>query len=160
MKLVHTRAELATARDALDGPVGLVPTMGALHAGHRALLEQARQLSESVVATIFVNPMQFGPNEDLAMYPRALDEDVAMCEDAGVDVVWAPSVGDVYPAGRAEVAVDPGPLGAELEGAIRPGHFGGVLTVVAKFFNLVRPAVGFFGEKDYQQLVLIRRMAA
>jgi pantoate--beta-alanine ligase len=160
MKVVRTRAEFAPAREALDGPVGLVPTMGALHAGHLALLEQARQRSVAVVATIFVNPMQFGPNEDLELYPRALDDDLAMCEKAGVDVVWAPSVADVYTGGPAHVTVEPGPLGSELEGAIRPGHFAGVLTVVAKFFNLVRPAIGFFGEKDYQQLVLIRRMAA
>jgi pantoate--beta-alanine ligase len=160
VKVVHTRAEFAVARDELAGPVGLVPTMGALHAGHLALLGQARELSVSVIATIFVNPMQFGPTEDLAVYPRTLEDDLAKCEKAGVDLVWAPSVADVYPGGLAQVQVHPGPLGSELEGAVRPGHFAGVLTVVAKFFGLVRPAVGFFGEKDYQQLVLIRQMAA
>jgi pantoate--beta-alanine ligase len=160
VKVVHSRAEFMSAREALDGPVGLVPTMGALHAGHRALLDAAHEFSQSVVATIFVNPMQFGPAEDLAVYPRTFDEDVAVCEQAGVDLVWAPSAQDVYPGGPVRVEVAPGPLGAELEGAVRPTHFAGVLTVVAKFFLLVRPAVGYFGEKDYQQLVLIRQMAA
>jgi pantoate--beta-alanine ligase len=158
--LVRSRAALIGARDALSDPVGLVPTMGALHAGHRANIASARELCESVIVTIFVNPLQFAPTEDLAVYPRTLDDDLAMCEQAGVDVVWAPSVADVYPGGPAQVRVDPGPLGTELEGAVRPGHFGGVLTVVAKLLNLTRPAVGFFGEKDYQQLTLIRRMTA
>lgn len=160
MKVVHSRADLAGVRDELAGPVGLVPTMGALHAGHRALIEQARAFSESVVVTIFVNPLQFGPAEDLAVYPRTLEADVAMCADAGADVVWAPSVEDVYPGGPAQVTVDPGPLGAELDGAFRPTHFAGVLTVVAKLLGLIRPAVAYFGEKDYQQLALITRMTA
>jgi pantoate--beta-alanine ligase len=160
MRLVRTRTELAAAREELAGPIGLVPTMGALHAGHRALLDTARGQSGSVVASIFVNPMQFGPAEDLAIYPRSFDEDLAVCEDAGVDVVWAPSVQDVYPGGTPTVQVHPGPLGDQLEGAVRPGHFAGVLTVVAKLFGLVRPAAGFFGEKDYQQLTLVRQMAA
>jgi pantoate--beta-alanine ligase len=160
MRVVRSRAEFAGAREPLAGPVGLVPTMGALHAGHLALIEQARAFSESVIVTIFVNPMQFAPTEDLAVYPRTLDADVAICERAGVDLVWAPAVDDVYPGGTAQVRIDPGPLGVELEGITRPTHFSGVLTVVAKFLGLVRPAVAFFGEKDYQQLVLIRRMAA
>lgn len=159
MIIARNRADLAAAREALDGPVGLVPTMGALHAGHRALLDAARELSVSVVASIFVNPTQFGPTEDLAVYPRTLEEDLAVCEEAGVDVVWAPSVEDVYPGGTPVVQVHPGPLGDQLEGAIRPGHFAGVLTVVAKLFGLIRPAVGYFGEKDYQQLTLLRQMA-
>jgi pantoate--beta-alanine ligase len=158
MNVVRTRAEFVAARESLDGPIGLVPTMGALHAGHVALLAAAREVSVSVIATIFVNPMQFGPTEDLAVYPRTLDEDLARCAEAGVDVVWAPSVEDVYPGGLPQVQVLPGPLGGELEGAVRPGHFAGVLTVVAKFLGLVRPTVAFFGEKDYQQLVLVRRM--
>jgi len=158
MKVVHTRAEFAGVRDELEGPVGLVPTMGALHAGHVALMEQARAFCASVVVTVFVNPMQFAPTEDLAVYPRTLDADVAICEQAGADVVWAPSVEDVYPGGSAQVRIDPGPLGAELEGIARPTHFTGVLTVVAKFLGLVRPAVAFFGEKDFQQLALITRM--
>jgi pantoate--beta-alanine ligase len=157
--LVHSRAEFIGARDALDAPVGLVPTMGALHAGHVALIEQARALCESVLVTIFVNPLQFGPAEDLSVYPRTLEEDVLICERSGADVVWAPAVPDVYPDGPAQVRVDPGPLGGELEGAVRPTHFSGVLTVVAKLLNITRPAVAFFGEKDYQQLTLIRRMA-
>jgi pantoate--beta-alanine ligase len=110
--------------------------------------------------TIFVNPTQFAPSEDLATYPRTLEDDLAMCEQLGVDAVWAPAVDDVYPGGTPQVQVDPGPLGRELEGVARPTHFAGVLTVVAKFFALIRPAVGFFGEKDYQQLVLLRRMSA
>ena len=158
--LVRSRAEFIGAREGLAGPVGLVPTMGALHAGHVALIKQARDGCESVLVTIFVNPLQFGPTEDLAVYPRTLAEDLAVCERAEADVVWAPSVADVYPDGAAQVRVDPGPLGAELEGAVRPTHFAGVLTVVAKLLNLTRPALAFFGEKDYQQLTLIRRMAA
>jgi pantoate--beta-alanine ligase len=122
------------------------------------LLTTARRVSESVVVSIFVNPLQFAPNEDLARYPRTFDADLAMCAAEGVDVVWAPSVDDMYPGGPALVRVDPGPLGEILEGVSRPGHFAGVLTVVSKLLNLVRPAVAFFGEKDYQQLVLITRM--
>jgi pantoate--beta-alanine ligase len=158
MKLVRSRAEFAGAREELADPIALVPTMGALHAGHIALIEQARSWSESVVVTIFVNPLQFGPAEDLAVYPRTLSDDLARCEDAGADLVWAPSVEDVYPGGAAQVRIDPGPLGAELEGRFRPGHFAGVLTVVAKFLGQVRPAIALFGEKDYQQLALITRM--
>ncbi|MEO6887223.1 MAG: pantoate--beta-alanine ligase [Jatrophihabitantaceae bacterium] len=156
--LVHSRADFFGAREQFAGPVGLVPTMGALHAGHVALIQHARQTCESVVVTVFVNPMQFAPTEDLAVYPRTLDQDMAICERAGVDLVWAPAVDDVYPAGTAQVAVDPGRLAGELEGAVRPTHFAGVLTVVAKLFGLVRPAYAFFGEKDYQQLALIQRM--
>jgi len=160
MKVVHDRAEFFAAREALAGPVGLVPTMGALHAGHLSLIETSVRLSNATVVTIFVNPLQFGPNEDFARYPRTLEADVAACEAAGADLVWAPAVEDVYPGGPVQTAVTPGPIGDVLEGAVRPGHFAGVLTVVAKFFGLVRPAVGYFGEKDYQQLTLIRQMAA
>jgi pantoate--beta-alanine ligase len=158
--VARTRADLANALDGLTGPVGLVPTMGALHEGHRALLAAARQVGESVVTSIFVNPLQFGPNEDLGRYPRTFDADLEMCAVEGVDVVWAPGVDDMYPGGPAQVRVEPGPVGEILEGASRPGHFSGVLTVVSKLLNLVRPAVAFFGEKDYQQLVLITRMVA
>ncbi|PZS19996.1 MAG: pantoate--beta-alanine ligase, partial [Pseudonocardiales bacterium] len=147
--LVHSRAEFVGARDGRTAPVGLVPTMGALHAGHVALIEQARAVCESVLVTIFVNPLQFGPAEDLAVYPRTLADDVAICERAGADIVWAPAVADVYPGGAPQVRVDPGPLGTDLEGAVRPTHFTGVLTVVAKLINLTRPALAFFGEKDY-----------
>ena len=160
MFVVHSRADFFAARERLAGPVGLVPTMGALHAGHEALLTAARATSNTVVATVFVNPLQFGPTEDFARYPRPLEADLARCDAAGADLVWAPSGEDVYPGGPAQVRVEPGPLGEILEGAARPGHFSGVLTVVAKLFGLVRPAVGFFGEKDYQQLTLITRMAA
>jgi pantoate--beta-alanine ligase len=158
--VAHSRADLANALDALTGPVGLVPTMGALHDGHRSLITHARRACVSVVVSVFVNPLQFGVGEDLAKYPRTLDADVEMCAAEGVDVVWAPAVEDVYPGGPAQVRIDPGPLGSILEGASRPTHFAGMLTVVAKLLNLVRPALGFFGEKDYQQLVLITRMAA
>ncbi len=158
--VVHSRAELAAARAALPSPVGLVPTMGALHAGHAALLAAARRANASVIATVFVNPMQFGPTEDLDCYPRTLDADFALCARAGVELVWAPAVADVYPHGDALVTVAPGPLGRELEGAVRPTHFAGVLTVVAKLLALVRPEGAYFGEKDYQQLILVRRMVA
>ncbi|MEO8887838.1 MAG: pantoate--beta-alanine ligase [Jatrophihabitantaceae bacterium] len=159
-QVVHSRAEFLAAREGLVGPVGLVATMGALHAGHLSLIQTSVRASASTVVTVFVNPMQFGPSEDLARYPRTLDADLATCTAAGADLVWAPTVQDVYPGGPAEVRVEPGRLGEDLEGATRPGHFAGVLTVVAKFFGLVRPAVGFFGEKDYQQLTVIRQMAA
>ncbi|MGH8863016.1 MAG: pantoate--beta-alanine ligase [Jatrophihabitantaceae bacterium] len=158
--LARSRADLATALDELTGPVGLVPTMGALHAGHRSLITHARRVCASVVVSVFVNPLQFAPSEDLARYPRVLETDMAVCTDEGVDLVWAPAVEDVYPGGPAQVRIDPGPVGAILEGASRPTHFAGVLTVVAKLLNLVRPAVAFFGEKDYQQLLLITRMVA
>jgi pantoate--beta-alanine ligase len=160
VRVVHSRADFFAARVELAGPIGLVPTMGALHAGHAALIRTAAEHSASTVVTVFVNPMQFGPGEDFARYPRSLEADVATCAAAGADLVWAPAVADVYPGGPSRTVVEPGPLGAELEGAVRPGHFAGVLTVVAKFFGLVRPAVGYFGEKDYQQLMLIRQMAA
>jgi pantoate--beta-alanine ligase len=161
--LANTREEL---RDALVGrqqPLGLVPTMGALHAGHASLIDRARKEVGSeapVVVSIFVNPMQFGPGEDLDRYPRTFDADVELCAEHGVDVVFAPSVEEVYPGGDAQVTVEPGPLATVLEGASRPTHFRGVLTVVAKLLGLVRPDVAVFGEKDYQQLVLIRRMVA
>ena len=161
--LAHSREEL---RDALTdrglaGPVALVPTMGALHAGHASLLARARHEvgpDAPVVASIFVNPMQFAPGEDLDRYPRTFDADLEMCAEQGVDIVFAPSVEEVYPGGDPQVRVDPGPLGEVLEGKSRPGHFHGVLTVVAKLFGLVRPDVAVFGEKDYQQLTLVRRM--
>ncbi|WP_375497358.1 pantoate--beta-alanine ligase [uncultured Jatrophihabitans sp.] len=158
MKLVRTRSEFFAARAEQLGTVGLVPTMGALHAGHSALLDAARAECDSVITTNFVNPLQFGPTEDLARYPRTLDADLEVCEKAGVDLVWAPSVDDVYPYGGTQVRVEPGPLGDILEGMVRPGHFSGMLTVVAKFLNLVRPGRAYFGEKDYQQLALIRQM--
>jgi pantoate--beta-alanine ligase len=161
--LATTRRELAAALAALRAggrTLALVPTMGALHDGHRALLRAARGLADDVVVSIFVNPLQFGPAEDLDRYPRSLDADLATCRDEGVAVVFAPDPQEMYGLDGAQVTVHPGPLGDELEGASRPGHFTGVLTVVAKLLNLVRPDVAVLGEKDYQQLVLIRRMVA
>ncbi len=161
--LANTREELADALGSGGRPVGFVPTMGALHAGHASLMERARKEVGSeapVVVSIFVNPMQFGAGEDLDRYPRTFDADLALCAELGVDVVFAPSVDEVYPGGDPQVTVDPGPLATVLEGATRPTHFHGVLTVVAKLFGLVRPDVAVFGEKDYQQLVLIRRMVS
>jgi pantoate--beta-alanine ligase len=151
--------ELARLRAGLPGPVALVPTMGALHEGHRTLVRAARQRAGSVVVSVFVNPTQFGPGEDYDRYPRTWDADLAALAEEGADVVFHPEVDEVYPPGSVGVSVQPGPLGGVLEGAVRPGHFAGVLTVVAKLFGLVRPDVALFGEKDYQQLTLIRAMA-
>jgi pantoate--beta-alanine ligase len=160
--LAVTRADLAAARAGLGAPVVLVPTMGALHSGHRALLRQAAQLAGpdgAVVVSIFVNPRQFGPGEDLDRYPRSLDADLALCGQEGVAAVFAPATAEMYPA-ELTVTVDPGPMGQVLEGEFRPGFFGGVLTVVLKLFELARPDIAVFGEKDAQQLALVRRMAA
>lgn len=159
-EVVETRAQLAKVRGSLTGRVGVVMTMGALHAGHAALLRAARVECDHVLATIFVNPLQFGPSEDLARYPRTLDADMTLMRSLGVDAVFVPSVAEMYPAGSPEVRVAPGPLGSVLEGAARPGHFDGVLTVVLKLLNLTGAQVAFFGEKDYQQLTLIRAMVA
>ncbi|MFJ8813593.1 MULTISPECIES: pantoate--beta-alanine ligase [Amycolatopsis] len=138
--------------------VALVPTMGALHAGHRELIRRAKRLPNTVVAvSIFVNPLQFGEGEDFDAYPRPLERDLEILAEDGVEIAFVPKVGDLYAEGHA-VTLHPGPLGDELEGAHRPGHFAGVLTVVAKLFNIVTPDFAFFGEKDYQQLVLIKRM--
>jgi pantoate--beta-alanine ligase len=159
--VARTREELTVALRALregGGTVALVPTMGALHEGHRALLRRARALADMVAVSVFVNPLQFGPTEDFDRYPRAFDADLAFCAAEGVALVFAPSLSEMYPGGSPQVRVHPGPLGDELEGASRPGHFAGVLTVVLKLLNLVRPDVAVFGEKDYQQLTLIRRM--
>lgn len=165
--LASTRAELAAVLAAAGGehPVALVPTMGALHAGHASLMAQARSRTAGpVVVSVFVNPMQFAPTEDLDRYPRTLEADIELCAEQGVDVVFAPGVEEMYPGGfshdsiDAGVSVSPGALAEVLEGESRPGHFRGVLTVVAKLFGLVRPDIAVFGEKDYQQLALIRRM--
>ena len=169
--LASTRSELAShlaAHRAAGRRVGLVPTMGALHEGHASLMRVARDAVRSeggdgpVVVSIFVNPLQFGAGEDLDRYPRTLEEDLKICEREGVDVVFAPSVEEMYPGGAGSdmTTVTPGVLADILEGASRPGHFRGVLTVVAKLFGLVRPDVAVFGQKDYQQLALITRMAA
>jgi pantoate--beta-alanine ligase len=143
---------------AVTGPVAFVPTMGALHAGHASLIRIAAGFDGPVVVSDFVNPAQFGPAEDFERYPRDLDGDAAIAEAAGADVLFAPSVDEVYPEGF-ETTVDPGPLAAELCGASRPGHFTGVATVVVRLYGLVRPTRAVFGRKDYQQLVLMRRVA-
>jgi pantoate--beta-alanine ligase len=162
--LLRTKAELAAARghpDPWTAPVVLVPTMGALHAGHRALLRAAHTLAGptgTVVVSIFVNPLQFRPGEDLDRYPRTLDDDLAMCASEGARAVFAPPAAELYPGGKPDVTVDPGPMGQVFEGTFRPGFFGGVLTVVLKLFNLIRPDIVVFGEKDAQQLTLVRRM--
>lgn len=157
-RLVHTQDELSDARARLGGSIGLVPTMGALHDGHAALIRSARSHCDAVVVSVFVNPMQFNQAADLERYPRPIEADVALCEELGVDVVWNPDVPTVYPDGPVQVWVTAGELADQLEGPHRPGHFDGVLTVVAKLFAAVRPDRAFFGEKDYQQLTLIRRM--
>jgi pantoate--beta-alanine ligase len=162
MIIARTRAELSAARGKLSAPVVLVPTMGALHDGHRALLRHARALAGAggaVVVSVFVNPLQFGPSEDLDRYPRDLAADLAIAEADGADLLFAPGVPDMYPQQQV-VMVDPGPAGDVLEGEFRPGFFKGVLTVVLKLFMLVRPDIAVFGRKDAQQLALIRRMAA
>jgi pantoate--beta-alanine ligase len=162
MIIAGTRAELAAAREKEPAPVILVPTMGALHDGHLALLRRARELAGpggTVAISIFVNPLQFGPSEDLDKYPRTLDADLAACDAAGADLVFAPSAREMYPQEQL-VRVDPGPVGEAFEGEFRPGFFHGVLTVVLKLFSLVRPDTAVFGQKDAQQLVLVRRMSA
>ncbi|WP_408897878.1 pantoate--beta-alanine ligase [Nocardioides sp. R1-1] len=172
--VARSRADLAGLLASRPGgrsaPVVLVPTMGALHEGHATLMRVAREragAAGTVVVSVFVNPLQFGPGEDLDRYPRTFEADLELAGVEGVDVVFAPVVAEMYPDGvphegvpTEAVTVQPGPLGDILEGASRPGHFRGVLTVVAKLFGLVRPDVAIFGEKDYQQLALIRRMTA
>jgi len=159
-ELVRTRTELAAARAGVVGSLALVPTMGALHDGHAELIRLAGTLADAVAVSIFVNPLQFGPAEDLDRYPRTPERDLELLDRLGVGMVFAPGVAEIYPDDRPAVTVDPGPLGALLEGASRPGHFAGVLTVVTKLLGLVRPDVAVFGEKDYQQLALIRRTVA
>jgi pantoate--beta-alanine ligase len=161
--LARTKAQLRDLRADLAAPIVLVPTMGALHAGHRALLRAARTLAGpdgNVLVSIFVNPLQFRPGEDLDRYPRTLDDDLAMCADEGVRAVFAPSAAEMYPGGKPDVTVDPGPMGQTFEGQFRPGFFGGVLTVVLKLFHLTSPHVAVFGEKDAQQLALVRRLVS
>jgi pantoate--beta-alanine ligase len=138
--------------------VALVPTMGALHAGHLSLIERARESADVVVVSIFVNPTQFSDPTDFELYPRDLEHDLAVVAGVGADLVFAPSEREMYPAGAPQVTVDPGPLGLLLEGRSRPGHFRGVATVVAKLFDAVAPNLAYFGEKDYQQLLLVTRL--
>jgi len=157
MNVVSTREELAAARKALPGRVAVVMTMGALHDGHAALVRRAREVADSVVVTVFVNPLQFGANEDLDRYPRTLEADLAVCEREGADVVFTPTPDVVYPSDPV-VRVSAGAIGDGFEGASRPGHFDGVLTVVLKLLHLTAPDVALFGQKDAQQLAAIRRM--
>jgi len=160
--VARTRLGVTVARRGLGRPVVLVPTMGALHEGHRTLIRRARDIASpggSVVVSIFVNPLQFGAGEDLDRYPRTMEADVLACAEEGADLIFAPGQAEMY-LRPPLVTVDPGPMGRVLEGSSRPGHFAGVLTVVLKLLHLVSPDVAVFGEKDAQQLALIRRMAA
>ncbi|MGH3318605.1 MAG: pantoate--beta-alanine ligase [Streptosporangiaceae bacterium] len=164
MEVARTREELAKAlvmlrcgSDGANASVALVPTMGALHAGHVSLIRLARELADHVIVSVFVNPLQFGPGEDYERYPRAFDADLRTCRDEKVSLVFAPSAEVVYPEPQL-VGVDPGPMGEAYEGASRSGHFSGVLTVVMKLFQLTRPDLAVFGQKDAQQLALVRRM--
>ena len=156
-RVVTTRAQLARALGAPQRRA-VVMTMGALHEGHLSLVRRAHELADQVVVTIFVNPLQFGPQEDLEKYPRDLARDVELLAEAGADLVFAPDVQEMYPGGEPRVRVSAGPIGEILEGAQRPGHFDGVLTVVLKLLHLVRPDVAFFGQKDAQQVMAVRRM--
>ena len=161
MRTVHTRAD---AREAVADArrsgrrIALVPTMGYLHEGHLSLVDRARERADYVAMSVFVNPLQFGVGEDLDRYPRDLERDAALARERGVDLLFAPSPEEMYPAGEPLVRIVPGPLADRLCGASRPGHFEGVLTVVGKLFHLVSPDVAIFGQKDYQQALLIRRM--
>ena len=158
MNVVETVAEMEAERAALKGRVGLVPTMGALHEGHLSLVRRARADCDQLVATVFVNPTQFGPQEDFAAYPRDLDRDLLLLEAEGVDVVFAPMAEEIYPPGFDDWVEVRGPLSERLEGEFRPGHLRGVATVVARLFRIVRPQRAYFGEKDAQQLRVVRRM--
>ena len=156
--VLRTRAELREALSGMTRPIGLVPTMGWLHDGHRSLFRQARAADATTIATIFVNPRQFGDPADLARYPRSESQDVAICADEGVDVAWAPPVDEVYPPGF-DTLVSVGAISMPLEGAARPGHFDGVATVVAILFGLIGAEHAYFGQKDAQQVMVIRQMA-
>jgi pantoate--beta-alanine ligase len=158
VQVVRSREELRSALDVLPRPLGLVPTMGWLHAGHTSLIERARDECRAVAVSIFVNPRQFDDPADLERYPRGEARDLALCAEAGADVVWVPGVDDVYPPGF-DTSVTVERLAVPLEGAARPGHFAGVTTVVAILFGIVRPDRAYFGEKDGQQLRVIDRMA-
>jgi pantoate--beta-alanine ligase len=158
VNVATTIDEVRRWRRARGGSVGLVPTMGALHAGHLSLVERARAETAQVVASVFVNPAQFAPHEDFGRYPRDLERDRRLLEDSGCDLVFAPAVAEVYPAGF-ETSVDVGSVARPLEGERRPGHFQGVATVVLKLLQIVQPDRAYFGEKDAQQLAVIRRLA-
>jgi len=155
--IAEVRAAVAAAR-AVGRRVALVPTMGALHEGHLALVARAREVADVVVVSLFVNPLQFGPKEDFARYPRDLDTDAALLDSAGADLLFAPAPTELLPDGRTQVRVVAGPIGNTLEGRIRPGHFDGVLTIVLKLLHVVAPDVVVFGQKDAQQVFLVQRM--
>jgi pantoate--beta-alanine ligase len=157
MKTVHSLDELWQARKALPGPVGLVPTMGFLHEGHLMLVKEAQKSCASVVVSIFVNPTQFGPSEDLAAYPRDLGRDLSLLQALDVDLVWTPSAEVMYPA-NYQTWIEVSDVTQPLEGSFRPGHFRGVTTVVAKLFNAIRPDMAVFGQKDAQQVAVISQM--
>jgi pantoate--beta-alanine ligase len=163
MKVVTTKTECRTARQEFSGaPVVFVPTMGALHEGHGTLFQMARELAGVqgwVIGSIFVNPLQFGPHEDFARYPRPFEADLELLQQWHADLVFAPAPEEMYPEGKVEVTIDPGPLGDLLEGALRPGHYRGVCTVVAKLLAITQPDVLILGQKDFQQQVVLRRMA-
>ena len=161
MELIRGARDLRARTDAARGAdrgVALVPTMGALHEGHRSLIGRARREHPTVVVSIFVNPKQFAETADLEAYPRDEAHDLAICDELGVDLVWAPTVDEVYPPGVEPIVPDPGPVARTFEGASRPGHFEGVLAVVRRLFGVTGPCTSYFGEKDAQQLFLVRRM--
>lgn len=160
MQVVETVKDLRAWRKAHSGKVGFVPTMGALHEGHMTLVRQARQECDFVVVSIFVNPLQFGPHEDLNKYPRPLEKDLDLCRAEGVDLVFHPTVEEMYSGPETTKVIPPASITSTLCAPIRPGHFTGVATVVLKLFNMVEPTAAYFGEKDYQQLTVIRQMVA
>ena len=151
------RSQITSARLLPANSVGLVPTMGFFHEGHLSLMRAAREECDFVVVSIFVNPTQFGPSEDLAAYPRDIDRDLALASEAGVDLIFAPEAGEMYPSGHA-TTVEPGDIAEDLCGRSRPGHFRGVATVVTKLFNIIRPDVAYFGQKDAQQAAVVRQL--
>jgi len=157
VQIVRNSEELARARDGIAGRLALVPTMGALHAGHMALIEDARKGADKVAASIFVNPAQFGANEDFSRYPRREEQDARMLQEAGCDLLWVPFVEDIYPEGFS-TKISVSGVSERWEGKARPGHFDGVATIVAKLLLAIRPDLAVFGEKDFQQLAVIRRM--
>lgn len=161
MRVITTVEELRAARAEATGTVGLVPTMGALHSGHGTLIERARGEVDTLITSVFLNPLQFtdlGGTDDYRNYPRDVEADSTFCEGLGVDIVFAPSVEEMYPGGVPQIWVRTGEMGTVLEGASRPGHFDGVATVVNKLFNLAKPDVAYFGQKDAQQVAVLRRM--